>query len=80
MHIISKLALNEFLICMNSVTVLIRFIVFSFTIPHIGGRGVKERNGNSETGKYLDRKTEAAAKMSLTSGLLFGFVSSNIYL
>lgn len=26
-----------------------------------------ERNGNSETGKYLDRKGEAAKKMALSS-------------
>lgn len=61
MHVISKLALNEFLISMNSATVLIRLIVFRFTIPHIRGRSVKGRNRNSEIGQYLDRKTEAAA-------------------
>lgn len=73
MHVISKLALNEFLISMNSVTVLIRFIVFRFTIPHIGGRSVKGRNRNSEIGQYLDRKTEAEAKMLLTSGCCMVF-------
>lgn len=68
MHVISKLVPNEFLISANSVAVAITFIVFSFTIPHTGGRGVcatQRESGsgggdrNSETGRYLDRETEA---------------------
>lgn len=40
-HVISKLVPNEFLISLNSVAVVITFIVFSFTITHIRGRVVR---------------------------------------
>lgn len=75
LHVISKLAPNEFLISPNSVAVAITFIVFSFTIPHIGGRvmlrvcvteGERERNG--ETGKYVVRQKLGEKKRGLTRG------------
>ncbi len=56
LHVISKLAPNEFLISPNSVAVVITFIVFSFTISHIGGRGacVWKRWGGKQ--KQWDRQ------------------------
>lgn len=54
LHVISKLAPNEFLISPNSVAVAITFIVFSFTIPHIGSRGMRvcDRGGGVEGKKW----------------------------
>lgn len=70
MQVISKLAPNEFLISMNSATVLIRFIVFCFTNSHIGGRGVKERH---EIDKYLNQETETEEMMAHNGGCSLAF-------
>lgn len=59
LHVISKLAPNEFLISLNSVAVVITFIVFGFAIPHAGSAAVyaNERVRGKETGRETDVQT-----------------------